>query len=289
MALAACDEALRNVVAVGGDRWDEQFEENWSPGDVLHIAKQSVKNVVNMPAAIANGGINFAVGTAEMVVDGYKDIYYLVDYARTGKIRIAKTDLNKHVPKAKYVFNDKESRSYTKFMEDRTENALQVYYAVKGAAAAYRGGANWMRGLRSSKAPAVNPRSSAQLYADELRGLPASQRPSVAAVLESPTGASVRGHSSFPTSTNSRVADVLDDVPVGSRPPYHGRCAEIHCISKALDEGLDVSGSTISTSTVRGPTSAGHGLPVNPCTSCQAVLAKFGVTYRCATLGDSRR
>lgn len=169
----------------------------------------------------------------------------------------------------------------------RTYNSLEAGGLAKASALARLSSAKssvsktWQAaraGIRGRKMTA--PRSPAQMYADELQNLPSPQRPSLVAVLETQGGASIRGHSSFAGSTDRRVLDVLDEVPLGSRRPYHGRCAEIHCVSQAVGEGLDVAGSTISTSKVGGPASARYGIPVEPCPSCQAVLDKFGITYR---------
>jgi hypothetical protein len=97
------------------------------------------------------------------------------------------------------------------------------------------------------------------------------------AVLDTPSGRSYPGRNGFPGQPHPSVQEALDAVPSGVRPPFHGQCAEIHCITQALDAGDDVAGGTIATARVRGPNSPAHGTSIPPCPSCQLVLDKFGV------------
>ena len=57
------------------------------------------------------------------------------------------------------------------------------------------------------------------------------------------------------------------------RRGYHGRCAEVDCVTRALNRGLDVRGSTIST--VRTAT----GRAMQPCPSCESMLRWFNIWW----------
>lgn len=46
-------------------------------------------------------------------------------------------------------------------------------------------------------------------------------------------------------SLNPAVQAALDDVPMLARAPWHGACAEMGCLSQAIDRGINPSGGSI--------------------------------------------
>jgi RHS repeat-associated protein len=78
---------------------------------------------------------------------------------------------------------------------------------------------------------------------------------------------------------NPEVKNALDRVPENQRSPYHGKCAEPGCISKALDNGSNPRGGDIQTAKIRGPNNPQHGAPHEPCSTCKIILDFFGIKY----------
>lgn len=78
-----------------------------------------------------------------------------------------------------------------------------------------------------------------------------------------------------PRVLNGSVQEALDAVPF-PRPGWHGACAEMGCLSQALDAGVNPAGGSIRAVAI-GTSNPGHGLPKVICTSCSAVLEVFGV------------
>jgi RHS repeat-associated protein len=103
----------------------------------------------------------------------------------------------------------------------------------------------------------------------------ATPRRGAAAVLRA-RGRTFTGTSGART-VNPRVQQMLDDVPVSQRSGFHGKCAEINCLSQAADAGVDVSGGTVSVVRVRAPGNPGHGSTMAPCPTCAHVLNQAGV------------
>lgn len=79
-----------------------------------------------------------------------------------------------------------------------------------------------------------------------------------------------------PRVLNSSVQEALDGVPMAQRAPWHGACAEMGCLSQALDAGLSPAGGSIRAVAI-GTSNPGHGLSKAVCSSCSAVLDGFGV------------
>jgi hypothetical protein len=79
-----------------------------------------------------------------------------------------------------------------------------------------------------------------------------------------------------PRVLNGSVQEVLDAVPLAQRAPWHGACAEMGCLSQALNAGVSPAGGSIRAVAI-GTSNPGHGLPKVICTSCSAVLDVFGV------------
>ncbi|MBD1581433.1 RHS repeat-associated core domain-containing protein [Pseudoalteromonas sp. S16_S37] len=75
---------------------------------------------------------------------------------------------------------------------------------------------------------------------------------------------------------NPQVTGALMGTPASARKPWHGGCAEIVCLDKALNDGVDVSGGTIRAVNI-GASGNGHGTAKKICTSCNDVLNHLGV------------
>jgi hypothetical protein len=57
---------------------------------------------------------------------------------------------------------------------------------------------------------------------------------------------------------------------------WHGACAEMGCLTQALDAGIDPAGAFMRAVAI-GSSNPGHGLPKVICGSCSVVLDTFGV------------
>ena len=77
---------------------------------------------------------------------------------------------------------------------------------------------------------------------------------------------------------NGAVQDALDAVPLKQQTPWHGACAEMGCLSQALDAGVNPAGGSIRAVAI-GSSNPGHGLPKVICSSCANVLDVFGVNH----------
>jgi RHS repeat-associated protein len=74
------------------------------------------------------------------------------------------------------------------------------------------------------------------------------------------------------------VLGALIGAPKASRSPWIGQCAEVGCLNKAMNAGVNPRGGTISTINI-GTSGAGHGTPKAPCVTCSYLLDLFGVSY----------
>ena len=81
-----------------------------------------------------------------------------------------------------------------------------------------------------------------------------------------------------PTPIHPEVQSVLDSIPEASREAWHGGCAEVGCISRALNAGHtveDLANGEIAASSIRT-----GGLPKAPCMgSCAPMLNTFKIKY----------
>jgi len=82
--------------------------------------------------------------------------------------------------------------------------------------------------------------------------------------------------SGSPTPIRPEVQQVLDDVPVSVRKPWHGGCAEPRCVSQALDVGVDPRGGTMTAVQIGDKGLVPHGAVRPPCPSCEALRDAFG-------------
>lgn len=120
----------------------------------------------------------------------------------------------------------------------------------------------------------------ARNLADKFPRPPGRGDPRTVAVLRTRTGKPYEARSGFDEEAHPDLQSVLDDVPAGQRPPWHGYCAEVHCINQALKAEGSVKGATVATAKVRGPNSPAHGDPLPPCPSREVVLRKMKVRYQ---------
>jgi hypothetical protein len=128
--------------------------------------------------------------------------------------------------------------------------------------------------IATSFVPAGTVRGIASKLAARLQLLGKSVRPQVIAVLRTPTGRIVVGTNRNRVS-NARVQEVLSYIIPNQ---FLGRCAEVSCISRALNKGIDIEGSTIEVLEVRGLGNPKSGLPKQFCDVCDALTRFFGVT-----------
>ena len=75
---------------------------------------------------------------------------------------------------------------------------------------------------------------------------------------------------------NPNVTGVLMGTPRSEREPWHGGCAEIVCLDKAQNAGVDPHGGVIRAVNI-GISGAGQNTPKVICNSCSNVLEHFGV------------
>ncbi len=112
---------------------------------------------------------------------------------------------------------------------------------------------------------------------------PGKARPAVAEALELPGGqiysaTSVRG---TPPVLNQTVQDILDEIPAAERGRGHGSCGLAVCVSDALNDGFNPTGSRVAAATIRGDTSSlKHGVLVGPCDSCVALEDAFDLEFQ---------
>lgn len=128
-----------------------------------------------------------------------------------------------------------------------------------------------------------NVTAAARAEADTASSVrPSKARPAVAEALELPSGQvysspSVRG---TPPTLHPIVQDILDAIPVAERGVGHGSCGLAVCVSRALTDGHNPTGSSAAAVIVRGSRdNAMHGHPVGPCDSCVALEDAFDLNF----------
>lgn len=62
------------------------------------------------------------------------------------------------------------------------------------------------------------------------------------------------------------------------REPWHGKCAEIECLSRSFAAGMDPAGDTSEAVNI-GSSGKGHESAKKACRSCSSVLAILGVHH----------
>jgi len=77
---------------------------------------------------------------------------------------------------------------------------------------------------------------------------------------------------------NPKVTGALMGTPSAARAPWHGACAEVACLDKALNAGVNPAGGSARAVNV-GVSGAGHNTPKPVCTSCGDLFRFFGVSF----------
>lgn len=77
---------------------------------------------------------------------------------------------------------------------------------------------------------------------------------------------------------NPQVTGGLMGTPASVRAPWHGGCAEIVCLDKALNAGVNPAGGSMRAVNI-GVSGAGHNTPKLMCSSCVDILQHFEVSH----------
>jgi len=77
---------------------------------------------------------------------------------------------------------------------------------------------------------------------------------------------------------NSQVQAALENVPQAQRAPWHGHCAEMGCLSQAINAGVNPAGGSSRAVNI-GTSGRGHGTPKPTCSSCRNVLDQHGIKH----------
>jgi hypothetical protein len=165
-------------------------------------------------------------------------------------------------------------------------DALQgIAMAIPGGRAAEDAeqvGVTAMRAVASDGGAETSAVSAARSMADRMSSLPSKERGGVSEAVVLPNGTAIMSGSKrgAAPSLNKTIDDMLATVPVNERGAGHGRCGLPQCLSTALDLGLDPYGGSAAGATVRGDTgNPNHGLPVEPCDSCQVLVDAFNLNW----------
>ncbi|MFF4121421.1 ricin-type beta-trefoil lectin domain protein [Streptomyces sp. NPDC001714] len=156
-----------------------------------------------------------------------------------------------------------------------TVRQLHTYYVVAGGVPIL---------VHNSNGPDSCPvLGAARAAADTASTItPGKARPAVAEALQLPGGQiysspSIRG---VAPELHPDVQAILDDIPEGERGVGHGRCGLAVCVSDALGDGFNPTGSRAAAVIVRSSTdNPMHGMPVGPCDSCVALEDAFDITF----------
>ncbi|WP_334188076.1 RHS repeat-associated core domain-containing protein [Noviherbaspirillum sp.] len=76
---------------------------------------------------------------------------------------------------------------------------------------------------------------------------------------------------------NPQVTGALMGTPQAERAAWHGACAEVVCLDKALNAGVNPAGGTIRVVNI-GVSGTGHNTPKVICSSCNNILNYLGVS-----------
>lgn len=124
-------------------------------------------------------------------------------------------------------------------------------------------------------APARTPNRSQRTAASPDAAVASGKQNGAAAELN------VAGHQFVDVSGSSTplhplVQEVLDSVPPASAKKWHGGCAELRCVSRALDARVGPSGGTMIAVQVGDGGLIPHGATGPPCPGCEALKDAFG-------------
>ncbi len=76
------------------------------------------------------------------------------------------------------------------------------------------------------------------------------------------------------------LSRALGAVPEECRSIYHGRCAEVMAIARALRSTANLEGATVRALKVRRPGNPKDGQELAPCSTCQYVMEAFGIVRK---------
>jgi RHS repeat-associated protein len=80
-----------------------------------------------------------------------------------------------------------------------------------------------------------------------------------------------------PTPINRTIKTIIEGLPENA--PFAGQCAEIGCLSQALNAGVNPSGGSVATAAIRAVGNPAQAVPVQPCVTCSQVLRYYGVHF----------
>jgi hypothetical protein len=112
---------------------------------------------------------------------------------------------------------------------------------------------------------------------------PNKVRPGTAEGIRLPTGEVVK-HTSIRgkdlPEVHPAVQFLLVLVPLTARGDGHGHCGLVFCLTNALNEGLDPTGSEVAAFNVRNDVAHGkHNQPMGPCNSCSILAGYYDLKY----------
>jgi hypothetical protein len=82
----------------------------------------------------------------------------------------------------------------------------------------------------------------------------------------------------FELELHSQVIDEYNNIVQAMQSPYHLRCGEALCLSKALETlGFDLRGAASAAVQIHAPGHPCYLQWLQPCESCAPVLSAFGV------------
>ena len=122
----------------------------------------------------------------------------------------------------------------------------------------------------------INGKTPASRLADKVRRLPNSKRPNTVAVVRTADGRYYIGYNKAGVN-NAEVQNILDSLE--NTNIFNRQCAEVNAISRAINDGANLDGETISVANVRsvGNYSGLHGTSKPPCDVCQPLLDYYGI------------
>lgn len=127
-------------------------------------------------------------------------------------------------------------------------------------------------------------RNAALDQANDLPRPPQIGDPKMASALRLPDGKIYTGSSNGDVNIESypELKSIIDSIPAGKQSQYGWRCAEVDCITKALDDRYsikDLEGAQSSAAQIRGLNSAGHGTWREPCTGDKYLLGLLKISW----------
>jgi hypothetical protein len=127
-------------------------------------------------------------------------------------------------------------------------------------------------------------KDSAVNQANDMPRPPGIGDPKMAGALRMPDGRIYTGVSNQAINLDNypQLKIVLDSVPPQSQSQYNWSCAEVHCITQALDDKYqleDLAGAQSSAAQIRGPSSVGHGAWREPCAADKFLLSLLGIDW----------